>query len=284
MTRIILSAAVAAAATAFTDSAGHAQRTPFSTRVESVRVDVMVTDKGQPVRGLTAADFEIVDNNVRQQPEAVSFDEVPLNVVLLLDMSGSLSGERLSHLRSASHGVLDGLTTKDQAGLVTFRSSVRLGSALTSDLAVVRRAIDIAWPGGDTSLIDGAYAAMLVGESDVGRALVIAFSDGLDTSSWLTGEVVLESAKRSDVVVYGVSVDRAKPEFLNELATITGGRVFEVEKTANVPAVFASILQEFRHRYLISYTPRGVAKAGWHQLTVRVKRGGTVRARRGYLG
>jgi len=42
------------------------------------------------------------------------------------------------------------------------------------------------------------------------------------------------------------------------------------------------ILQEFRQRYLISYTPRGVAKDGWHKLDVRVKRGGTVKARPGY--
>jgi hypothetical protein len=42
-------------------------------------------------------------------------------------------------------------------------------------------------------------------------------------------------------------------------------------------------LQEFRHRYLFSYTPRGVPKGGWHELTVRVKRG-TVKARPGYLG
>jgi hypothetical protein len=43
------------------------------------------------------------------------------------------------------------------------------------------------------------------------------------------------------------------------------------------------VLEEFRQRYLVSYTPRGVAKDGWHRLTVRVKRGGTVKARPGYL-
>ena len=124
---------------------------------------------------------------------------------------------------------------------------------------------------------------MMLGESDAGRALLIVFSDGLDTSSWLTPEAVLDTAKRSDVVVYGVSVGRSKSEFLRDLTSFTGGRLLEAEKTAGLGATFLSALEEFRHRYLVSYTPRGVPRDGWHRLTVRVKRSATVKARPGYL-
>ena len=55
-----------------------------------------------------------------------------------------------------------------------------------------------------------------------------------------------------------------------------------MEKTEKLDTIFLSILQEFRQRYLVSYTPRGVTKEGWHRLDVRVKRGGTVKARPGY--
>ena len=78
---------------------------------------------------------------------------------------------------------------------------------------------------------------MMLGESDAGRALLIVFSDGVDTSSWLSADAVLDAAKRSDVVVYGVSVtaqSRLKPEFLRDLTSLTGGRLFEIEKTANL--------------------------------------------------
>ena len=116
---------------------------------------------------------------------------------------------------------------------------------------------------------------MMLGESDVGRALLIVFSDGVDTSSWLTADAVLDTAKRSDVVVYAVSPrSRLKPEFLRDLTSFTGGRLFEIEKTANLGATFVGILEEFRHRYLVSYTPRGVAKDGWHRLDVRVRNAG----------
>jgi VWFA-related protein len=260
-----------------------AQNAAFSTKVEAVRVDVLVTDKGQPVRGLTPADFEIFDNGVLQQVDLVSFEQIPLNVILALDMSDSVAGERLDHLRIAGHALLNGLKKDDQAALVTFRRDVTLDADLTTDASAVRAALDEAEPAGATALVDGAYSAIVVGESDVGRALLIVFSDGLDTSSWLPSESVLESAKRSDVVAYAVSVGRARAEFLRDLTSFTGGRLFEIEKTANLSAIFLSVLEEFRQRYLVSYTPHGVARDGWHRLTVRVKRGGTVKARPGYL-
>jgi Ca-activated chloride channel homolog len=262
---------------------GQAQPPTFSAKVEAVRVDALVTDRGQPVLGLKPTDFEVLDNGVPQQVDLVSYEQIPLNVVLALDMSGSVAGDRLDHLRAAGGTLLSALKKDDQAALVTFSHVVTLAARLTTDVATVREALGRAVGVGSTALADGAYAGLIVGESDVGRALLIVFSDGLDTVSWLTPEIVIETAKRSDVVVYGVAIGRGKPEFLRELTSLTGGRLFEVDKTANLSAIFLEVLQEFRQRYLVSYTPRGVAKDGWHRLDVRVKRKATVKARPGYL-
>jgi VWFA-related protein len=283
VTRFVRSAAPVLAALAAAVAAVRAQDVTFSSKVEAVRVDVLVTDAGQPVRGLGAQDFEIRDNGVLQGIDLVSFEQIPLNVILAVDMSDSVAGDRLERLRTASGAILNGLQKNDQAALVTFSDSVQLGAALSGDVAQVRKALSQAAGKGRTSLIDGTYAGIQVGESDAGRALLVVFSDGLDTSSWLPAEKVLDAAKRSDVVAYAVSVrSPAKPEFLRELTSFTGGRLFEVEKTGNLDAVFVGILEEFRQRYLVSYTPRGVAREGWHRLDVRVKRGGTIKARPGY--
>ena len=262
-----------------------AQAPAFSAKVESVRVDVLVLENGRPVRGLGPADFEIADNGVSQQVDLVSFEQIPLTVVLALDMSDSLAGERLAQLQDASRAVLDGLTKDDQAALITFSHVVALGSPLSKDVGVARGALADAHGFGDTSLVDGVYAAMMVGESDVGRALVIVFSDGLDTSSWLSPEAVLESAKRSDVVAYSAAIGSVGgAPFLRELSALTGGTSYKVESTKDLRATFLGILDEFRHRYLVSYTPRGVAKEGWHRLDVRIRnRKATVKARPGYL-
>ena len=260
------------------------QDVSFSSQTRAVRVDVLVTDKGQPLPGLVPSDFEVRDNGVPQQVDLVNFDEIPLNVTLALDMSDSVAGERLGRLRAAARALLAALRPKDQAALITLSHIVQLRAGLTTDLESVRAALDKAQAVGETALVDGTYAGMMVGESDVGRSLLIVFSDGVDTSSWLSPHGVLDIAKRSDVVAYGVSTrSPLNPAFLRDLTSITGGQLFEVESTANLERIFLGVLEEFRRRYLLSYTPRGVAPDGWHRLAVRVKRKATVKARPGYL-
>lgn len=256
----------------------------FSSRIEAVRVDVLVTENGRAVEGLHPGDFEVSDNRVPQKVDLVSFEEIPLNVVLALDMSASLKGERLDYLRQAGKTLLDGLKSDDRAALFTFTHVVVQGTPLTADLARVRTALDRVQGSGHTSLVDASFAGMMMGESDIGRSLLIVFTDGVDTSSWLAAEAVLETAKRCDVVVYTVEVGRHRASFPRELTETTGGRSIEIESTKDLSATFGGILDEFRTRYLISYSPQGVTPGGWHRLDVRVKgRNLVVKARPGYL-
>ena len=105
---------------------------------------------------------------------------------------------------------------------VQFDAVVR-GSDLTSSIEQVQGA-QKAHGRGDTALIDAAFTGMIIGESDVGRALLIVFSDGLDTASFLSADVMLDIAKRSDVVVYAVVVGgSSKIPFLHDLTEATGG-------------------------------------------------------------
>jgi VWFA-related protein len=260
-----------------------ARQQVFTSRVDSVRLDVLVTANNQPVTGLTAADFEIRDNGVLQQVDHVSFEKVPLNLVLALDMSGSLRADALAHLREASRALLDGLRPDDRSGLVTFSQEVLRRVPPTKDTSSIRTAINAAEPQGQTALIDASHAAITFAASPTERGLVVIFSDGLDTTSWLTSDLALETAKRSEVVTYGVRVGTLDDEFLGDLTDATGGRLLQLNSTDALRATFIQILEEFRHRYLVSFTPRGVASDGWHRLQVRVKqRGAVVRTRAGY--
>src|SRR5262249_3615898 len=137
----------------------------FSSKVEAVRVDVLVTerDKGPAILGLKPSDFEVLDNGVPQQVDLVSFEQIPLNVVLAIDMSQSVSGDRLDHLRDASDGLLKTLTKDDQAGLVTFTQRVVLGAKLTKNLDTIRKAMaSPLYDAGDTSIVDASFAAMML--------------------------------------------------------------------------------------------------------------------------
>lgn len=128
--------------------AGSAQAPLFSSKVESVRVDVLVTQNGKSVLGLRPADFDVRDNGVPQQVDLATYEEIPLNVILALDMSGSLDAKALEHLRSAGKMLLNGLKPTDQSALVTFNHFVSQGATLTSDVERVRAALDHAVPYG----------------------------------------------------------------------------------------------------------------------------------------
>jgi VWFA-related protein len=256
----------------------------FSSRVDVVRVDALVTEGRQhPVSGLKAEDFEVLDNGVPQQIQLAVAEQLPLHVILAVDLSDSVAGERLAQIRAAGHAVIDDLKQDDRAALLTFSAAVSLRTTLTADVASVGAAIDRASGGGDTSLVDASYSALVLGEADDARGLVIVFSDGADTRSFLTPASVLSTAARTAAVVYGASAGDAPTAFLDDLCRVTGGRVLTVQSTDKLRDAFLGILDEFRQRYVLSYVPRGVPKDGWHRLDVRVKgRRAAVKARPGY--
>ncbi|MEO5821281.1 MAG: VWA domain-containing protein [Vicinamibacteraceae bacterium] len=261
----------------------HAQapQATFSTRVDSVRVDVEVRRRGEPVAGLTAADFEILDNGVPQRVELMSPTALPLNIVLALDGSASLDAKERGHLIAAGGRVIDALRGDDQAALLTFADHVSILTSFTGDAWRLREVVAAATPGDDTALYDAAHVAMLIGASARGRPIVILFSDGEDTASLLTGDAVVDTARRTGAVVCVVALGEPGP-VLPRLAEVTGG-VFVKESSLNrVAARFGEILESFRRRYLVSFTPTGVPRDGWHTLSVKVKGGGDIRARSGY--
>lgn len=260
------------------------QSPTFSTRTDAVEVDVLVTHRGRVVRGLQASDFEVRDNGKVHKVDVVTFEKLPLSVLLALDVSESLDAQRRAQLRRAGHLLLTQLTPIDEAGLLTFNERVRIGAPLSFRHDTVRAAFDLSRGNGKTSLIDACYAALTVAEGGHGRSLLIVFSDGVDSSSWLSPDAVLDVADTSDVVVYGVSVGPLKGgSFLPELAARTGGSMVEAASNDDLGATFLRILEEFRQRYVLTYTSSDPAGSGWHALRVRVTtRRATVQARSGY--
>ena len=292
-------------------SIGALAQQPIRVDVDAVRLDVLVTDGSRPVGGLAADDFELRDSGVLQRIGAVSFEDVPLSVTLALDASASVRGQALDHLKQAATAVAGLLKGGDRAALLTFSEEVDLRSGWSADRQALARAIALTSASGSTALHDAAYAALTLKDPQSGRALVLLFSDGDDTASWLPGRTVIDLARRGDAVVYSVGLrtpgvpklgyladfrtglqpgiprvlpaELTKP-FLTALAEETGGQYLDTDRPDRLRDAFVQIVAEFRSRYLLTYTPTGVAAGGWHPLDVKVrKRNVTVVARRGYL-
>jgi Ca-activated chloride channel homolog len=259
---------------------GAPQQPIFSARVDTVRVDVDVRRDDRPVAGLRAEDFEVYDNGVRQQVQLVAPTALSIDVVLALDTSSSLDDRERVHLTTAGRRVVDALQKGERAAVVTFSERVAIPTLFTEDADALRTLLSRRTVAGDTALHDAAHAAMLVGTAARGRSIVILFSDGDDTASFLTEDAVIDSAQRTGSVVCVVMIG-GEGKLLRQLAETTGGVFVKETSLDKVANRFAEILQGFRERYLISFTPTGVDRPGWHKLQVKVK-DAAVRARSGY--
>ncbi len=286
----------------------------FRSGAELVLVDVEVTRDGRPVAGLEAGDFELTDSGVRQSVQALSLSDHPLSIVLALDVSASVTGEPLNYLKQAALNAVQALGPDDEAALVTFSQRAALRTAWTKNRATLRAGIETMNASGLTALYDAVFASIALRERAAGRTLLIVFSDGFDTASWLDGPAVIQSAHRSDIVVYAATVGMMPPgqsaqgssrsaddvrflhrsygeepglfrfAFLEELTADSGGEVLYVNPNRDLSQVFARIIQAFKTRYVLTYAPAGVSAPGWHPIEVKLKgREGAVRARKGYF-
>jgi VWFA-related protein len=291
----------------------------FGVEVRTVYVDVFVTHKGKYVTGLTAGDFEIYDRGVRQETDMVDLEVMPMSVMLLLDVSASVFGRKLMHLRTAARAFIEGLREGDEAGLLSFSYEWRLSQPPSPDFAGLLGALKQQPMGGPTAIQDALYAGLKLVEVSKGRPLILLFTDGVDTASWLSESDLLEAAKASDAVVHSVgirspdrdvvsqvqvvdhnrfgstdvpklqmrtlkisSVDRW--QFLSDIAEATGGQVWLADSSEGLKDVYLSVLEDMESRYLLSYQPQERPEPGWHDLEVKLRNGikGTVRARSGY--
>ena len=261
-------------------------RQKFSSRTLGVRVDVLVIDGRNPIAGLKANDFELRDNGIVQRVEVVDSADVPINAVLALDTSASITGKRKTDLVAAGEALIDGLKPVDRAALTTFSHAVTPAMALTSDFRAVREELKGIEPRGQTSVMDGVYVALTSTLEPSGRYLIVVCTDGTDTTSWLQPSEVLDAAQRANGVIYAVTAsDSRRSSALKALSDSTGGQMLQVKSSGELRSVFQRILTEFRSRYVLVYSPENVSIGGFHRLEISVpRRRATVKARTGYIG
>jgi VWFA-related protein len=281
-------------------------------------VDVSVTRGDNPVSGLMAAHFEVLDNGVPQVVDRVSREDVPLNVMLVLDSSGSLAGYPLTALVDAAQGLVRSLRPGDRVGLLAFSQRIDLPVPPTARHEEVLSALGRLTAGGPTALRDALFTGLqLVPPDGDARPVLVLFSDGRDTASWMAAGDLEGVVRRSGVVLHAVELVgtprtlgrtgreggagdvrdarlrsrvNGRPVGINESRSLQraveagGGRLWSAAAADELKELFAEALDELRARYLLTYTPQGVASSGWHEVKVRLKGArGDVRARPGYF-
>jgi VWFA-related protein len=279
-------------ATFFLLAAVLAQEPPvFRADVEAVYVDVYVTRRGAPVVGLSNRDFELKDNGVAQAARVVEREEAPLTAVLVLDCSQSVAGAKLEFLKAAAGTFVRGLHPRDEAALVVFQSRVELLRPATTDRHALLDAIARMTADGSTSLIDALFVG-LKSRWGGGRPVLVLFSDGRDSASWLENEDLLRAARESSTTVYVVRTreeragltESGQDYLLRRVVETTGGSSWTLGSGPEIEAAFRQVLETVNARYVLAYEPTGVRRGGRHRIALKVRqRGVEVRARREYF-
>jgi hypothetical protein len=195
MMRVVIPIGVAALLGAFLPQ----QQPVFRAGVDVVTIQASVRSGNRLVGGLTAADFELRDNGVPQQLSSLSVEQVPIDLTLLLDLSSSVDGPMLQRLKSAVRDTAAQLRGDDRIRLVAV--SHVLHEIFSLGPRTQMMPLDGLEAEGATSLYDGLAAAMMHPSESGRRQLVVAFTDGRDSSSIIDESTAKAIARLTDTTV-----------------------------------------------------------------------------------
>ena len=284
-----------------------ARRDPFDVRTsvgaELARLNASVTDRnGRAVGGLSARDFTVVENGEERRVRAVEPSTAPFNLVLLLDVSGSVE-ERLDFIRKAALAFVDTVGPNDRVAITSFRDDVQVISEFTTDRAALARRIKDIQAGGATSLYDAlAYTLVhtlkpLRGE----RTAVVILSDGDDNRSFIPFTELLEAVLESGALIYPLyvpsglipsssaaapasTIDPMRTRFLTltsrareegrRLAELSGGVYYPITRLEQLQRAYDDVVAQLRTSYSITYESGAAAATGAPRVRVRVAREG----------
>ncbi len=280
------------------------QRFRSSADVVTIQASVR-NNRGRPLHGLTAEDFEVRDNGQLRQILSIRADlRSPVSLAILVDMSGSMSmASKLAMARQTFDSVLSQLSPgQDEVAVFTFDSQLHERRPFTTNLDELRGALDEFSPFGSTSLYDAtAAAARKLSERSAAHKAIIVLTDGIDTSSdvdrrrrcpaWPALLRYLSTSWRpchpSISASMLESVERAaasEAADLRDLAEWTGGKLVFASTFPETVVAASSLVGELRQQYVLAIEAASAGRE-WRRLDVRVKRpSATVKARSGYYG
>ncbi len=276
-----------------------AQQT-FRTAVDLVHFGVSVVDKqGQPVSGLTAQDFEIIENGKKQSLQFFTVGDpdgaLPLHLGLLLDTSGSMSDD-LKDARASAVKFVNAMERASDFTLVDFDTEVRVARFSVADYPRLVERIRMRKPDGWTALYDALGVYLNGAQGQDGQKVLVLYTDGGDTRSSLTFSDALDLLKASDVTVYAIgylehqssSVRFQQRSELERFASTTGGQAYFPVGAKDLDGVFDRIRREIAARYSLGYVSSDTrADGSWRGVEIKLVRrdlkGVRLRTRSGYF-
>jgi Ca-activated chloride channel family protein len=285
-----------------------AQQPTFKSATELVSLNVSVSGQdAKPVAGLKPEQFQVFEDGVPQEVKFFAPGDMPLDVIILLDTSASMTGS-MGLVQQAAVKFARSLRTHDRAAVMGISGGLRILQTFTSDLDAVAAAIHSTRPRGRTPLYASLYTALkeldkIRDEAQEPRRQAIAvLSDGQDTSSTFTFDELLAVVRRYAVPIYtiaprptnatkslrerfyGESTSTADFE-LKKIAAETGARSFFPVNLTELSGVYDDIASELAHQYSLGYQSSNLARTGsFRRIALKISEPGlNWRTRAGYV-
>jgi Ca-activated chloride channel homolog len=269
----------------------------FRAAVDLVTLNVAVADgKNRPVSGLVRNDFRVLEDGVAQDVSFFAASEVPVDVVLLVDSSSSVSPS-LHLIKQASAGFIESLRPIDRAAVMSFTTQLRIVQHFTANRRDLLDAVQGLGSHGDTALYTALYVALdhlerssrnsTVDASSFRRQAVVALTDGRDTTSVIGFDGLLDRARRVGVPVYVIrlqgsadllawghvdrrAAERADYEMMT-LARETGGRAFFPVQVDDLDGVYRLVEEDLSNQYQLGYVPKLERRDGsYRRISVQI--------------
>jgi VWFA-related protein len=291
------------------------EEVPFtlSVAVEEILLNVSVEDPaGRQITDLTKEDFQILQDGAPQEIKYFGHENVPISVVLLIDISGSMEGSPLVEAKVAALAFLDESRPNDAVSLVAFNDKVDVVCPFTSEMLKVRTGVHSLVSRGGTALYDALSKAVdLTQSAPHPRHVIVLLSDGKDEDSAAKFAAIDKRIQASDVVLFSVGeyadLDRKlfmsgkkyykPPELdvnlnpvwvLRYFSDLSGGRAYFPTLGEPLEPFFSRIARELHQQYVVTYQPTATTgKDHFHTIDVRAKNSRypslKVRTRKGFL-
>ena len=251
-----------------------------------VQVYLSVWDQnGLPVTGLEAQHFELREDHgpVRHPSQVYEDTQAPLQVVLALDISGSMAGKPLEDAKAAAARFLDRLGPEDRAALIAFSSPVDPDPAhldgvrevgFTRDLDLVYEAIENLQSGGGTALYNAAQKAVgMAAALPAGHRAVLLLTDGRnDPPEVGDPDLAITLAREHRVPVFVIALGQDVDEaYLRRLARETGGIFRSAPSSAELARLFDEMAALLKTQYRLVYRSNLAPDGDFHELEIRVR-------------
>jgi VWFA-related protein len=266
-----------------------------------MRFNASVTDRnGRAIGGMRESDFTVWENGVERRVTNVSPANEPFNLVLLLDVSGSVE-ERMDFIRKAARDFLRTTSPQDRISIISFRDDIQVISDFSTDRGMLSRKLDEIDAGGGTALYDALGYVLseplrkLRGE----RTAIVVMSDGDDNKSFLPFPAILEALLESGALVYPlyvpsglipessvpkpeITIDPLRTRYLTlttraedegrKLATASGGIYYPIRRLEDLQKAYDDVVAQLRSAYTITYASNSVSASP--RVRVRTNRDG----------